>query len=300
MNSNYDKEIQRLGAALDEAEALVIGAGAGMSTSAGFEYGGERFRKYFFDFEKALGFHDMYTGGWVVLQEDPEVRWAYWARNIYFNRNTPPAKPAYKDLLELVKDKDFFVITTNVDHQFQKAGFPKSRLFYTQGDYGLFQSVNPNIRKTYDNEEWVNEAMEAQGFVRDEDGYFQVPEDGNIKMRIPTDLLPKCPDDGSDMTTNLRSDETFVEDEGWHMAAGRYEAFLRKSQDRKTLFLELGVGGNTPVIIKYPFWRMTYNRPEATYACINYGEAVAPKEIEDRSICIDGDIGEVLSRLLFR
>ena len=300
MNSNYDKEIQRLGAALDEAEALVIGAGAGMSTSAGFEYGGERFRKYFFDFEKALGFHDMYTGGWVVLEADPEVRWAYWARNIYFNRNTPPAKPAYKDLLELVKDKDFFVITTNVDHQFQKAGFPKSRLFYTQGDYGLFQSVNPNIRKTYDNEEWVNEAMEAQGFVRDEDGYFQVPEDGNIKMRIPTELLPKCPDDGSDMTTNLRSDETFVEDEGWHMAAGRYEAFLRKSQDRKTLFLELGVGGNTPVIIKYPFWRMTYNRPEATYACINYGEAVAPKEIEDRSICIDGDIGEVLSRLLFR
>ena len=300
MNSNYDKEIQRLGAALDEAEALVIGAGAGMSTSAGFEYGGERFRKYFFDFEKALGFHDMYTGGWVVLEADPEVRWAYWARNIYFNRNTPPVKPAYKDLLELVKDKDFFVITTNVDHQFQKAGFPKSRLFYTQGDYGLFQSVNPNIRKTYDNEEWVNEAMEAQGFVRDEDGYFQVPEDGNIKMRIPTELLPKCPDDGSDMTTNLRSDETFVEDEGWHMAAGRYEAFLRKSQDRKTLFLELGVGGNTPVIIKYPFWRMTYNRPEATYACINYGEAVAPKEIEDRSICIDGDIGEVLSRLLFR
>ena len=300
MNSNYDKEIGRLGAALDEAEALVIGAGAGMSTSAGFTYDGERFRKYFFDFEKALGFHDMYTGGWVVLEAEPEVRWAYWARNIYFNRNTPPAKPAYKDLLELVKDKDFFVITTNVDHQFQKAGFPKSRLFYTQGDYGLFQSVNPNIRKTYDNEEWVNEAMEAQGFVRDEDGYFQVPEDGNIKMRIPTDLLPKCPDDGSDMTTNLRSDETFVEDEGWHMAAGRYEAFLRKSQDRKTLFLELGVGGNTPVIIKYPFWRMTYNRTNATYACINYGDATCPRELMPKAICIDADIGDVLSRLLFR
>lgn len=178
---------------------------------------------------------------------------------------------------------------------FQKAGFDKKRLFYTQGDYGLFQSVNPEIGKTIDNEDWVMKAMEAQGFVKDEAGMFQVPEDGKISMRIPTDLLPKCPEDGSEVTMNLRADDSFLEDEGWHRASAAYSDFLRRQERLHVLYLELGVGANTPMIIKYPFWQMTAANENAVYACLNYGEAFCPDEIEDRAICIDGDIGEILA-----
>ena len=289
--------IEKLKKSLNEADAVVIGAGAGLSTSAGFTYSGERFRKYFYDFEDEYGFHDMYSGGFHVMQLEPEVSWAYWARNIYINRYKDAPKPVYKRILELVKDKDYFVLTTNVDHCFQKAGIDKKRLFYTQGDYGLFQSVNHGIRKTYDNEEWVMKAMEAQGFVKDDAGDFQIPDSGILQMRIPSELIPKCPDDGSDVCMNLRADDSFVEDEGWHKAAERYESFLR-TRKGKILFLELGVGYNTPVIIKYPFWQMTAKNPEAVYACVNYGEAVCPYEIKEQAICIDGDIGTVIEDLL--
>ena len=295
---SWDKEqIARLRSEIDSADAVVIGAGAGLSTSAGFTYSGERFRQYFFDFEERYGFHDMYSGGFFVMQVEPEVSWAYWARNIYINRYLDAPKPVYENLLDLVRNKDYFVITTNVDHQFQKAGFDKKRLFYTQGDYGLFQSADPSIRKTYDNEEWVMKAMEAQGFVRDEAGIFQVPEDRSIRMRIPTDLIPKCPDGGGDVVMNLRSDDSFVEDEGWHRAAAAYSEFLEVHKNRRVLYLELGVGANTPVIIKYPFWQMTMANEKAVYACLNYGEAFAPEEIRDRSICINGDIREILMEL---
>ena len=224
--------------------------------------------------------------------------WAWWARHIYYNRYVPAPKPVYKDLLSLVRDKDYFVITTNVDHQFQKAGFDKKRLFYTQGDYGLFQSVNPGTRKTYDNEEWVMKAMEAQGFVRNQEGCFEKPEGGRVSMRIPSELIPRCPEDGSDMTMNLRSDDSFVEDDGWHRASAAYADFLRRHEGMHVLFLEIGVGMNTPVIIKYPFWQMTNDNPEAVYACLNYSEAYCPEQIEERSVCIDGDSGEVIRMLL--
>ena len=296
MNNSYEEQLAKLKDEIQNAEAIVIGAGAGLSTSAGFTYGGERFNKYFNDFAKEYGIRDMYSGGFYPFPNG-ETRWAWWARHIYFNRYIDAPKPVYKELLNLVRDKDYFVITTNVDHQFQKAGFDKKRLFYTQGDYGLFQSVNPALRKTYDNEEWVMKAMEAQGFVRDSEGVFQVPESGELKMCIPTELIPKCPDDDSDMTMNLRADDTFVEDDGWHRAADAYTDFLRNHEDLPVLYLELGVGANTPMIIKYPFWRMTMANAKATYACLNYGEAFAPGEIADRSICIDGDIGEILQAI---
>ena len=196
-----------------------------------------------------------------------------------------------------MKEKDYFVITTNVDHQFQRAGFDKKRLFYTQGDYGLFQSVNPSLQKTYDNEEWVKKAMDAQCFVKDADGVYQVPEDGRIAMRIPPDLIPKCPDDGSDVTMNLRADDSFVEDEGWHRASTAYSDFLRRHENLHVLYLELGVGANTPGIIKYPFWQMTLANEKAVYACINYGEAFCSGEIENKSICIDGDVAAVLEKI---
>ena len=281
---------------IQNADAVVIGAGAGMSTSAGFKYSGERFEKYFFDFIKEYGIRDIYSGGFYPFPDD-EIRWAWWARHIYFNRYVKAPKPVYDELFSLLKDKDYFVITTNVDHQFQKAGFDKKRLFYTQGDYGLFQSVNPQIQKTYDNEEWVMKAMEAQGFVKDENGVFSIPASREILMKIPVELIPKCPDDGSDMTTNLRADSSFVEDEGWYTAAEKYSEFLENHKNMHVLFLELGVGANTPVIIKYPFWYMVMENKKAVYACINYQEAFCPIKLEDRSICLDGDIGEVLKEI---
>ena len=273
------EKIDRLRQALTDADAVVIGAGAGLSTSAGFTYSGDRFEKYFSDFYARYGFSDMYSGGFYPYKTLEEF-WAYWSRYIYINRYMDAPKPVYQNLLALVKEKDYFVLTTNVDHCFQKAGFDKKRLFYTQGDYGLFQCSGPCRQETYDNEAIVRQMYEQQS-----------------DMRIPTELIPHCPHCGRPLTMNLRADDSFVEDDGWHLAAERYENFLRTRQGQKLLFLELGVGYNTPGIIKYPFWQMTARNPQATYACINQGQGVCPHEIEKQSICIDGDIGEVLARL---
>ena len=291
-----EERIELLKNEIQNADAIVVGAGSGLSTLAGFTYSGERFEKYFFDFIKKYGITDMYSGGFYPFP-NAEIRWAWWARHIYFNRYIKAEKPVYEKLFSLLKDKNYFVITTNVDHQFQKAGFDKKSLFYTQGDYGLFQSVNPQIRKTYDNEKWVMKAMETQGFVKDENGIFGVPKNKKILMKIPTELIPKCPDDGSDMTTNLRADSSFVEDEGWHKASEKYSNFLENHKKMHILFLELGVGGNTPVIVKYPFWYMTMENKKAVYACINYRETFCPTKLEDRSICLDGNIGELLNEI---
>lgn len=271
--------MERLKAALQDCDVVVIGAGAGLSTSAGFVYTGERFEKYFSDFAAKYGFRDMYSGGFYPFAT-PEEHWAYWSRYIYINRYMDAPKPVYDDLLKLVNGKDYFVITTNVDHCFQKAGFDKKRLFYTQGDYGLFQCSEPCCQETFENETVIREMV-----TRQED------------MKIPTELLPTCPHCGKPLTMNLRSDNKFVEDEGWHRAAERYENFLRTRAGGKILFLELGVGYNTPVIIKYPFWQMTAKNPDATYACINQGQAVYPQEIEQRSICMNADIGQILQNL---
>lgn len=275
---NYSDEINKLKKAVEEADAVVIGAGAGLSTSSGFVYNGERFEKHFSEFGKKYGFKDMYSGGFYPY-ETPEEMWAYWSRFIFVNRFLDAPKPVYENLLSLVKDKDYFVITTNVDHCFQKAGFDKKRLFYTQGDYGLFQCSEPCSDDTYENEEMIRNMVEKQK-----------------DMKIPTDLIPQCPKCGKPLTMNLRSDDRFVEDKGWHEAAKRYRDFLN-GHDGKILYLELGVGYNTPGIIKYPFWQMTADNPDATYACVNYGEAVCPEDIREQAICIDGDIGTVIDEL---
>ena len=275
----YSQQIERLKEALRTADAVVVGAGAGLSTSAGFAYTGERFERYFSDFAQKYGFRDMYSGGFYPY-DTLEEYWAYWSRYITVNRYLDPPRPVYQDLLESVKDSNYFVLTTNVDHCFQKAGFDKKRLFYTQGDYGLWQCSQPCHQETYDNEAVVRRMWAEQ---RD--------------MRVPSELVPRCPRCGRPMTMNLRSDDTFVQDEGWYAAARRYEDFLRRHENLAVLFLELGVGGNTPVIIKYPFWRMTAANDKATYACINFGEAVCPQEIKKQSICIDKDIGQALHDL---
>ena len=290
-----DERIARLREELEAADAVVVGAGAGLSTAAGLTYSGERFERHFADFAARFGIRDMYSGGFYPFPDD-EIRWAWWARHIYYNRYIDAPRPVYQDLRALLQSRDFFVVTTNVDHQFQRAGFEKKRLFYTQGDYGLFQSVDSRNQRTYDNEEWVMRAMEAQGFVRDEGGIFQIPQSG-VAMRIPSDLIPTCPDDGSAVTMNLRADESFVEDAGWRRASAAYSDFIRRHERLRTLYLEIGVGANTPVIIKYPFWALVNANPRATYACLNYDEAFCPQQIEDRSICIDGDAGDVLQAL---
>ena len=276
---DYCQQIDRLKEVLKSSDAVVIGAGAGLSASAGFQYAGERFRKYFSDFEEKYGFHDMYSGGFCQY-DTPEEQWAYWSRFITVNRYMDAPKPVYEVLFQLVKDKDYFVITTNVDHCFQKAGFDKKRLFYTQGDYGLFQCREPCCQETFENEDMIRRMMEQQ-----------------TDMRIPSELLPVCPHCGRPMTMNLRSDNRVVEDEGWHRAAGRYEDFLRTRKNLQLLFLELGVGYKTPGIIKYPFWQMTAANPKAVYACVNYGDAACPDEIKGQSVCINEDIGKVLGDL---
>ncbi len=276
---SYSEQIRRLKNEIENADAIVIGAGAGMSASAGFTYSGERFEKYFADFRKRYGFTDMYTGGFYPYKTLEEY-WAWWSRHIYVNRYDITAGKPYTDLLNIVKDKDYFVLTTNVDHQFQLAGFDKKRLFYTQGDYGLWQCSKACHNKTYDNEATVREMVEKQH-----------------DMKIPTELIPKCPVCGAPMTMNLRCDNSFVQDAGWHAAASRYNGFICRHKDLHILFFELGVGANTPVIIKYPFWKMTAQNPKAAYVCINNGEAITPKEIETQSICINKDISAVLEAL---
>ena len=289
------KQLERLRQALDTADAVIVGAGAGLSTSAGFTYAGERFERHFRLWRERYGFTDMYSGGFHPYDTLEEF-WGFWSRNILANRYTDAPKPVYGKLMDLIGDKDHFVLTTNVDHCFQKAGIDRHRLFYTQGDYGLFQCSRPCHDKTYGNEEQVR-AMCAAVDAKIERQLKAGTPSRELDLGIPSDLIPRCPVCGEPMTTNLRCDDTFVEDAGWHAAARRYTEFQRRHEGMRTLYLELGVGGNTPVIIKYPFWQMTAKNPRATYACINYGDAFAPSTIEHRSILIDGDIGETLSAL---
>jgi NAD-dependent SIR2 family protein deacetylase len=291
-----DQKVKQLKELIENADAIIIGAGAGLSASAGYDYSGERFEKYFGDLGRKYGFSEMYEGGFYPYPTC-EQYWAYWSRFIYINRYMPAPLPLYGQLLSLVKDKDYFVLTTNVDHCFQKAGFDKNRLFYTQGDYGLFQAVDPKEQITWDNKDDIEAMLLAQGFVIEEDGTLTVPENTVLKDAIPSDLIPVTPYDQTPARPNLRDDDTFVEDAGWHAAKKRYGEFLEKHSKGKVLYLELGVGWNTPGIIKYPFWQMTYQWPNATYACLNFGEAIVPEVIRKKSICINADIGEILEKL---
>lgn len=277
---NYWQQIDKLKNEIKTADAVLIGAGAGLSTSAGLTYSGERFMKYFSDFHQKYGINDIYSGGFYPY-DTLEEYWAWWSRHIYYNRYDTDAGKVYLDLLKLAEEKDYFVLTTNVDHQFQLAGFDKQRLFYTQGDYGLWQCSQPCHQKTYDNEETVRKMIVQQN-----------------NMMIPTELIPHCPKCGRPMTMNLRCDDTFVQDVGWYAAANRYKEFLGRYRNSHILFLEIGVGMNTPVIIKYPFWRMTSENPNAVYCSINLSESICPTEIKAQSICISDDISCVLNDLI--
>ena len=273
---NYLNNLKRLKEEFNTADAILIGAGAGLSASAGFDYIGERFEKYFSDFKEKYGITDMYSGGFYDF-DTLEEYWAWWSRHILINRYDCEVGKPYKDLFSIVKDKNYFVLTTNVDHQFQRAGFDKKRLFYTQGDYGLFQCSNGCHNKTYDNEEIIRKMVAQQK-----------------DMKIPTELIPRCPKCNKPMTMNLRCDDLFVQDEGWYLACNRYQDFIRRNENSHILYLELGVGMNTPGIIKYPFWQMTAKNKNAVYCSVNSELSYVPTEIQNQSVVIRNDIARVL------
>lgn len=296
---SFEENIAILKEQLETADAVVIGAGSGLSTAAGYVYTGERLTRYFSDFVKRYGFRDMYSGGFYPYSSMEEF-WGFWSRYIWVNRYAPIPSDLYTRLFDLIKEKDYFVLTTNVDHCFQRSGFDRKRLFYTQGDYGLYQSSEPagaSRNRTYDNADSIRNMVLAEGWKIQEDGNLAAPEQGPVRMTIPKELVPVCPDDGKLMTTNLRADDTFVEDAGWHEAAGRYQDFLSAHENQHVLYLELGVGMNTPVIIKFPFWRYTEKNKKAFYACVNLGEAGCSDRIVKRSVCINAGIDEVISAL---
>ena len=294
--NHFSQQIDHLSAAFSQADAIIIGAGAGLSTSAGLTYSGARFGHWFSDFERKYGIHNMYSGGFFPFAT-LEEQWAYWSRFIYCNRYGCPVGSSYSTLFELVQHRDYFVITTNVDHQFQRAGFDKHRLFYTQGDYGLWQCSEPCHQKTYDNQRAVFAMLESQGYVLGNDGTYTLPAGVVPSMEIPSNLVPHCPVCGKPMAMNLRADYTFVEDEGWHQAANRWAEFQQRHENMRILYLELGVGYNTPIIIKFPFWNAVGKNSNATYACINLGESIAPATIERQAILIDTDIASTLAAL---
>lgn len=275
---NIKNSLKILNDKINKADAVVIGVGAGLSTAAGFTYDGERFKKYFGDFIDKYGFCDMYSGGFYPF-ENLREHWAYWSRYIYINRYMDNGNETYGNLKKLMENKNIQVITTNVDHLFQKNGFDKKYLFYTQGDYGLFQCSTPCHNKTYANEKQIKQMVDTQE-----------------NMKVPSDLIPHCPVCNAPMSMNLRADNTFVEDKGWKMAAKRYKNFLDSNKDKRVLFLELGVGYNTPSIIKFPFWQMTNNFKDAFYICINDKDSYIPKEIDKKSLFIKGNIRDILNK----
>lgn len=269
--------VDRVADAIREADAVLVGAGAGLSTAAGFAYAGKRFDDNFADFRDVYGITDMYSGGFYPFP-DEESLWAWWSRSILLNRYDCPVGQPYLDLLHMLRGREYFVLTTNVDHQFQRAGIDHDRLFYTQGDYGLFQCSKPCHQATYDNEELVRQMAERQS-----------------DLRVPSELVPHCPRCGAPMALNLRCDDTFVEDAGWHAAAKRYDDFLREHRHDRIVLLGVGVGGNTPGIIKYPFWRMAAQNRHATYVQLNRGEVLAPAELGEKSVILDCDAAEALA-----
>lgn len=279
-NNELTEKIEKLKQEIKNSDYILIGAGAGLSTSAGFLYDGKRFEDNFKDYIKKYGFTDMYSAGFYNFPTLEEY-WAYFSLYVYINRFDIEENETYLNLYNIVKDKNYFVITTNVDGRFIDSKFEKDKIFAVQGDFALFQCSKPCRQETFYNEKYIREMIKYKK-----------------EMKIPTELIPKCPYCGRNMSMNLRADDTFVQDKNWDEQKSRYEEFLKMSDNSKILFLELGVGFNTPSIIKYNFWRMTLNNKKSVYASINLGECYCASDIEERSICIDYDIAEVLKKLI--
>lgn len=278
----YQKQMETAVKRIKEAKTVLIGAGAGASAAAGLTYSGKRFTDNFGEFIEKYGgryMTDMYTSGFYPFPTQ-EAKWGYWSKHSIINRFLPPALPLYQQLYELVKEKDYFVLTTNVDHQFQKAGFDRKRIFATQGDYGMIQCEKGCHPKTYDAEKM-----------------FRQMERERKDCLVPSYLVPKCPVCGGNMTMHLRCDEYFVEEKAWHEAAGRYCDFLERSGGQKRVLLELGVGFNTPAIIRFPFEKLVRNNLQSVLIRMNLKEAAVPEELGERGIGIYGDLAKAVSDL---
>lgn len=284
--NNYFKKVQQ---EINETSAIVIGAGAGLSLAAGFSLSGDRFMKYFGDFYEKYGITDMYSGGFYPYPSRSEY-WSWWSRVIWLNRYQPAPRDTYQQLHKLVQNRNYFVLTTNVDHQFQLAGFEKDRLFYTQGDHGLFQQSSTN--QTFDNFDVIKKMVLSQGFTIDSHQRLIKPQ--QLSMHVDPALVKTA----DQYQLNLRVDDQFVEDDGWHAAAERFNEFINRNQNSKILYLELGVGNNTPGIIKYPFWQWTYNNPQASYVTVNADDALFPEKINQQATGFQMDIKDFIEKLL--
>lgn len=262
---------------IQEADKIVIGAGAGLSAAAGLTYSGTRFQVLFKDYIARYGMPDMYSAGFYPFAT-PEEKWGYWAKHVYHNRYQPDGLALYQDLYQVIKDKDYFVITTNVDSQFVKSGFNPERLFEVQGNYGEWQCSVPCSQTLYDNEDAVLDMVRQ---TKD--------------LKIPTDLVPHCPRCGAPMAMHLRIDNTFVEDDHWHASQEAYMNFLESIGQQKLVFLELGVGYNTPTIIRYPFERMTAVLPQTYLIRLNRDDTLGMVENADKTLTLTQDMKEVVA-----
>lgn len=270
----YEDQIQAAARALQEADHILIGAGAGLSAAAGLTYSGKRFTDNFPEFIEKYGMTDMYSAGFYPFSSE-EARWGYWSKHVYVNRIRPEALPLYRTLHDLVKEKDYFVLTTNADHQFYKAGFGEDQIFATQGDYGYIQCLRGCHPKVYDDTAMMNQMHQARK-----------------DCLVPSYMVPKCPVCGGPMTMNLRCDHRFVEDEAWHRAEKRFGEFLNVCEEGKTALLELGVGFNTPTIIRFPFERLAREKKNMTLIRLNRDEAIVPESLGERAFGIEADIAQ--------
>ena len=294
ITSNNEKDLRKLVSYISTSKAILIGAGAGLSTSAGFYSSGERFKKYFFDFQKKYNLKDTYSGSFYPYPKKAEY-WAFMSRNIYLNRFAPFPKRTYNILYEIFKNKNYFILTTNVDHLFQRAGFDKNRMYYMQGDMGLIQCKKPCHFKNYENFDLIKDMLIDQGFSFDSKGELIVND--NIKSEINEKLIPKCPVCGGEMDFNLRIDDNFVQDDGWYKHQKLYNDFIDKYKNDDILYIELCVGYNTPSIIKYNFWNQVNKNKKAKFVTINLEEGEIPNEIKDRSLSLSGDADEIINKI---
>ena len=294
MASVNDADLRKLISYISASKAIILGVGAGLSTSAGLNLSGERFKKYFFDFHKKYGIKDMYSGSFYPYSKKSEY-WAFMSRNIYLNRFAPIPKTTYNILFEIFKDTNYFILTTNVDHIFQRVGFDKNRLYYMQGDMGLLQCKKPCHMKNYDNYNIIKEMLLDQGFTIDENGELLVGK--NIKTEINEKIIPKCPYCGGEMDFNLRIGNNFVQDNGWYKHQKLYTDFIDKYKNDDILYIELCVGYNTPSIIKYNFWNQVNNNKKAKFISINLEESDIPQNIKNRSLILTGDADEILRKI---
>lgn len=282
---NYFNQVKQ---EISDADAIVIGAGAGLSLAAGFTLSGDRFVNYFSDFIEKFGITDMYSGGFFSFPSR-KTYWSWWSRVIWLSRYQPAPQDTYQRLYELIKDRNYFILTTNVDHQFQLAGFDKQRLFYTQGDYGLFQQTDS--QQTFDNFDLIKKMILSQGFQINDNGELLKPN--QLSMDVDPELIAQA----DQYQLNLRVDSDFVEDEGWHQAAQRFNNFIGRYQKNKIVYLELGVGANTPGIIKYPFWQWTFNNPQARLITVNAADVSFPQELSNQAIGFKMDINQFIDSL---